>query len=175
MDIAKSPFAQRISFFVDLIVSAHHKDRRLHPQRADAFEDVEPLSPENGIAYARHHHVQQDQIEALSLKDGERISNRTRCCDLICVRVPEGRHDVPRVYYVPPDASRIHLTQSLYRSAPQMRVGTFGGVPVLDASGSHDGGLKQHQAPDAQYVNVNRGSVYLLGTLATAEEESSTW
>ena len=68
MDIANSPFAQRISFFVDLIVSAHHKDQRLHPQRADAFEDIEPLSPENGIAYARHHHVQQDQIEALSLR-----------------------------------------------------------------------------------------------------------
>jgi hypothetical protein len=91
------------------------------------------------------------------------------------VRVPEGRHDVPRLYYVAPGRLADSSNAKLVRSAPQMRVGTFGGVPVLDASGSHDGGLKQHQAPDAQYVNVNRGSVYLLGTLATAEEESSTW
>jgi hypothetical protein len=50
-----------------------------------------------------------------------------------------------------------------------------GPVPRFPDRTCHDGGLTQHQAPDAQYVNVNRGSVYLLGTLATAEEESSTW
>src|SRR4029453_2504815 len=95
MHIAESPFAQRIGFLPTLIVSAHHEHRGLHTQLADAFEYVEALSPQNGIANARHHHVQQNQIEALSLKDAERVSHRTRGRDLICVFMPEGRHDVP--------------------------------------------------------------------------------
>src|SRR4029453_18057182 len=57
-----------MGFLPALIVSLIMRDRRPHTQLADASEHVEPLSAENGVAYTRHHHVQQNQGGAYAIR-----------------------------------------------------------------------------------------------------------
>jgi len=93
---ADCPLDQRVVLPPAVPVSAHHEDRRIHAQVADAFEQVEALSPEHGIAYSGHDHVQQNEVEALTLQDGERVGDRLRRRDLISVPVLEGGEGLPQ-------------------------------------------------------------------------------
>src|SRR6266545_1144516 len=96
VQIAECPLDQRVGLLPALPVSAHHEDRRIHAKVADALQQVEALSPEQGVAYSRHDHVQQNEVEALTLQDDERIGDRTHRRDLISVPVLEGGEYLPQ-------------------------------------------------------------------------------
>src|SRR5438128_12088289 len=98
---ASCPFDQRIGLPLAVPVSAHHEDRRIHAKVANALQQIEALSPEQGVAYSRHDHVQQNEVEALTLQDDERVGDRTRRRNLISVPVLEGGEHLPQhVEYV---------------------------------------------------------------------------
>ena len=96
VQIAECPLDQRVGLLAALVVSAHHEGRRIHAKVADALEQVETLSPERGVPYSGHDHVQQNEVEALTLQDVERIGDRTRRRDLISVPVLEAGDDIPQ-------------------------------------------------------------------------------
>jgi hypothetical protein len=96
VQIAECPLDQRVGLLPALVVSAHHEDRRIHAEVADALEQVETLSPEQGVPYSRHDHVQQNEVKALTLQDVERIGDRMRRRDLISVPVLKAGDDIPQ-------------------------------------------------------------------------------
>jgi hypothetical protein len=96
-------------------VSAHHEDRRIYAEVAAALQQA--LCPEQGVACSRHDHVQQQEIEALSLQDVQRLGDRPRRRNLISVPVLEGGEDLPQqvehVWLVNDDQPRVNRSSSL--------------------------------------------------------------
>jgi hypothetical protein len=64
------PLDQRVGLLPTFPVSAHHEDRRFHAKVADALQQVEALSTEQGVAYSRHDHIQENEVEALTVFSG---------------------------------------------------------------------------------------------------------
>jgi hypothetical protein len=96
VQIPECSFGNCVGLPPALIVAAHHEHRRRHTEVANALEQVEALSPEQGVACSRQDHVQQHEVEALTVQNGKRIRNRTRRRDLISVLVLEPGEDFPQ-------------------------------------------------------------------------------
>jgi hypothetical protein len=78
VQIAECSLDQRVGLLAALPVSAHHDDRRIRAKVVDALQQVDTLSPEQGVAYSRHDDIEQNEIEALTLQDEERFGDRRR-------------------------------------------------------------------------------------------------
>jgi hypothetical protein len=88
--------AQGVAFLLSVQVPAHHEDRRVHTKIANARQQVEPLSPKQGVTYSWQNHVYENEIKVFPLNDDERIGDRLSRRDLTRVPVPERADDLPQ-------------------------------------------------------------------------------